>query len=157
MTLGRVQCCRPILETICQQMKGLPFLPFSQEEILVMLLSRVSRVRLFTTPWTAAYQAPPSMGFFAINCPNHNAKLQTNKSKNKCEKVWLLSLVRLFVIPWTVAQQAPLTMEISSKNTRGNSHSLLQRIFPTQRSNPHLLCLLSWQVGSLPLASPGKP
>ena len=23
-----------------------------------------SRVRLFTTPWTAAYQAPPSMGFF---------------------------------------------------------------------------------------------
>ena len=24
----------------------------------------LSRVRLFTTPWTAAYQAPPSMGFF---------------------------------------------------------------------------------------------
>ena len=23
----------------------------------------LSRVRLFTTPWTAAYQAPPSMGF----------------------------------------------------------------------------------------------
>ena len=24
----------------------------------------LSHVRLFTTPWTAAYQAPPSMGFF---------------------------------------------------------------------------------------------
>ena len=24
----------------------------------------LSRVRLFVTPWTAAYQAPPSMGFF---------------------------------------------------------------------------------------------
>ena len=24
----------------------------------------LSRVRLFTTPWTAAYQAPPSKGFF---------------------------------------------------------------------------------------------
>ena len=24
----------------------------------------LSRVRLFATPWTAAYQAPPSMGFF---------------------------------------------------------------------------------------------
>ena len=24
----------------------------------------LSRVRLFPTPWTAAYQAPPSMGFF---------------------------------------------------------------------------------------------
>ena len=23
----------------------------------------LSRVRLFATPWTAAYQAPPSMGF----------------------------------------------------------------------------------------------
>ena len=24
----------------------------------------LSRVRLFPTPWTAAYQTPPSMGFF---------------------------------------------------------------------------------------------
>ena len=27
------------------------------------LLSRFNRVRLCSTPWTAAYQAPPSMGF----------------------------------------------------------------------------------------------
>ena len=33
---------------------------------------------------------------------------------------------------------------------------LLQRIFPTQGSNPHLLHLLHWQVGSLPLSPPGK-
>jgi len=31
--------------------------------LLLLLLSRFSRVRLFETPWTAAYQAPPSMGF----------------------------------------------------------------------------------------------
>ena len=30
-------------------------------------------------------------------------------------------------------------------------------IFPTQGSNLGLLCLLFWQVGSLPLAPPGKP
>ena len=30
---------------------------------MLLLLSRFSRVRLFPTPWTAAYQAPPSMGF----------------------------------------------------------------------------------------------
>ena len=30
-------------------------------------------------------------------------------------------------------------------------------VFPTQRSNLLLLCLLHWQVGSLPLAQPGKP
>ena len=29
----------------------------------MLLLSRFSRVRLLVTPWTAAYQAPPSMGF----------------------------------------------------------------------------------------------
>ena len=30
-------------------------------------------------------------------------------------------------------------------------------IFPTQGSNPCLLCLLHWQAGSLPLSPPGKP
>ena len=30
---------------------------------LLLLLSRFSRVRLFATPWTAADQAPPSLGF----------------------------------------------------------------------------------------------
>ena len=30
---------------------------------MLLLLSRFSRVRLLVTPWTAAYQAPPSMGF----------------------------------------------------------------------------------------------
>ena len=34
-------------------------------------------------------------------------------------------------------------------------HFLLQGIF-LQGSNPHLLCLLRWQAGSLPLAPPGK-
>ena len=31
--------------------------------LLLLLLSRFSRVWLLVTPWTAAYQAPPSMGF----------------------------------------------------------------------------------------------
>ena len=43
------------------------------------------------------------------------------------------------------------------KNTRMGCHLLLQGIIPTQGLNPCLLCLLCWQVGSLPLASPGKP
>ena len=33
---------------------------------------------------------------------------------------------------------------------------LFQGIFLTQGSNMYLLCLLHWQVGSLPLAPPGK-
>ena len=31
--------------------------------LLLLLLNRFSRVRLLATPWTAAQQAPPSMGF----------------------------------------------------------------------------------------------
>ena len=43
------------------------------------------------------------------------------------------------------------------KNTEVGCHTLLQGIFSTQGSNLHLLCLLHWQAGSLPLASLGKP
>ena len=35
--------------------------------------------------------------------------------------------------------------------------ALLQGFFPTQGLNPHLLCLLHWEAGPLPLAPPGKP
>ena len=41
-------------------------------------------------------------------------------------------------------------------NTGVGCHALLQGIFPTQGSNPHLLCLLQWQAGSSPLVPPGK-
>ena len=43
------------------------------------------------------------------------------------------------------------------KNTVVGCHALFQGIFPTQGSNTHLLCLLYWQVDSLPLVPPGKP
>ena len=52
----------------------------------------------------------------------------------------------MFVCPW----------DSPGKNTRVDCHALLQGIFPTQGSNPHLLCLLCWQVGFLPLAPLGK-
>ena len=43
------------------------------------------------------------------------------------------------------------------KNTGVGCQALFQGIFPTQGSNLYLLCLLHWQVSSLPLAPPGKP
>ena len=43
------------------------------------------------------------------------------------------------------------------KNTGVGCHALLHGIFPTQRSNPSLLCFLHWQVSSLSLVPPGKP
>ena len=41
-------------------------------------------------------------------------------------------------------------------NTGVGRHAFLQGIFLTQGSNPHILCLLHWQVDSSPLAPPGK-
>ena len=45
----------------------------------------------------------------------------------------------------------------SGKNTGVGCHFLLQGIFPTQGSNPCLLCLLHWQADSLPLSHLGNP
>ena len=64
----------------------------------------------------------------------------------------------LFATPWTIPHQANLSMGFSRQESG--------LIFPspgtqdwvlTQGLNPRLLCLLHWQVGSLPLAQPGKP
>ena len=43
------------------------------------------------------------------------------------------------------------------KNAGVGFHALLQGIVLTQGSKPHLLRLLNWQEGSLPLAPAGKP
>ena len=53
----------------------------------------------------------------------------------------LLSHVLLFASLWTAAYQAPLR-DFSGKNIGVGCRFLLQGFFPTQRSKPHLLCLL---------------
>ena len=52
-----------------------------------------------------------------------------------------------FLCPW----------DCPAKNTGMGCHALLKGIFLTQGSNPHLLGLLHWEMGSLPLAPPMKP
>ena len=69
----------------------------------------------------------------------------------------LLSHVRLFGTPWTVAYQAPLYMGFSQQEYWSGCRLFLQRIFPTQGSNPCVLCLLHWQADSLSLCHLGSP
>ena len=38
------------------------------ESLMSMKVKSLSCVRLFVTPWTVAYQAPPSMGFSKQKC-----------------------------------------------------------------------------------------
>ena len=61
------------------------------------------------------------------------------------------------VIPRTVALLVPLPMGFFRQEYWSGCHFLLQGIFPIQRSNPGLLCLLHWQVDSLPLHHLGSP
>ena len=67
-----------------------------------------------------------------------------------------LQCVRLFVTLWTIAHQDPLSMGFSRQEYWSGLPCLPPRDLP-QESNRHLLRLLNWQVGSLPLMSPGKP
>ena len=52
----------------------------------MMLLSRFSRVRLFATPWTAAHQAPLSVGFgrqeYSRGLPLPSLPINTNLTKS---------------------------------------------------------------------------
>ena len=60
--------------------------------------------------------------------------------------------------PWTVTHQTFLSMEFSRQKYCGvGCHFLLHWIFLTQVSNPCLLHLLYWQVGSLLLYQLGSP
>ena len=67
------------------------------------------------------------------------------------------SHVQLFATLWTIAHQAPLCMGFSRQEYWSGLPCPPAGIFPTQGSNPRLLCLLHWQVGSLPLVPPGEP
>ena len=61
-----------------------------------------------------------------------------------CSGEHVLSRVQLFGTLWTVALPCP--WDSAGKNTEVGCHFLLQGIFPTQGSSPHLLHLLHWQA-----------
>ena len=60
------------------------------------------------------------------------------------------SCVQLCATLWTTGHQTPLPMGFSRQEYCSGFHAL-HGIFPTQGVNPHLLCLLHWQIGNLPL------
>ena len=62
------------------------------------------------------------------------------------------SRVWLFATPWLSLWGSSVRGDSPDKNTGMGCYALLQGIFQIQGLNPHwLLCLLHWQVGSLPL------
>jgi len=53
--------------------------------------------------------------------------------------------------------QAPLSMGFCKQDYWSGLPRPPSGVFPTQGSNPRLLCFLCWQAGPLPLVPPGKP
>ena len=65
----------------------------------------------------------------------------------------MLNPVRLFPTPWTVVHQAPCPWKFPGKSTGVGGHSLVQKIFLTQRLNLSLLhcrqILYHWATGKI--------
>ena len=122
-----------------------------------------SRVRLFATPWSAAHQAPLSMGFsrqeywsgspfptpgdlpdpgikpFSLTAPALAGRFFTTSATWGFVVVQSLSLVWLFMTPWTAAHQAPLSKGFPRQEYWSGLPFPSQGIFLTQESNPGLL------------------
>ena len=77
--------------------------------LLLLLLSRFSRVRLCATPETAAHHAPPIPGILQARSLEWVAISFSNAWKWKM-KMKSLSRVQLLATPWTAAYQAPPSM-----------------------------------------------
>ena len=74
-----------------------------------------------------------------------------------CVCAHALTRVWLFVTPRTVAAWLLCPWKFPGKNIGASCHFMLQRIFPSEGSSPHLLYILHWQVDSLPLGHWGNP
>ena len=84
---------------------------YSRLLLLLLLLSRFSRVWLCATPWMAAHQAPPSLGF---SRQEHWSGLPFPSPMHESEKwKWSCSVVSDLATPWTSPYQAPLSMGFS--------------------------------------------
>ena len=74
---------------------------FSSEWKWKVKVKPLSRVLLFATPWTAAYQAPPSMGFsrqeYWMGCLWLNWLNWTESKFSKCPLTFLLKTVSLLI------------------------------------------------------------
>ena len=77
--------------------------------LLLLLLSHFSRVQLCATPWMAAHQAAPSLGF---SRQEPWSGLPSPSPMHAC-MLSCFSRVRFCVTPWTAAHQAPLFTEFS--------------------------------------------
>ena len=96
----------------------------------------LSCVQLFATPWTVAYQAPPSMGF------SKWLRLRAYSTGDTASIPRGIEIGRspITFTLWTILiKYFSASIKKKKKNTGVGCHFLLQEIFPTQGSNLSLL------------------
>ena len=113
--------------------------------LLLLLLSRFSRVRLYATPWTAAHQAPPSLGFFR---QEHWSGLPFPSPMHESEKwKWSRSVVS---DPQQLHGLQPSRLlrpwDFPGKRTGVGCHCLLQSIFSFSVGCLFLFYVISFAV-----------
>ena len=121
-----------------------------------MKVKSLSRVQLFATPWTVAYQAPLSMGFYRqeywsglpfpspgdlpdsgikLRSPTLQANSLSSEPPRKPTMLLLLllqshvSCVQLCATPWTEAHHAPLSLGFSRLEQLTDSERKEQNLF----------------------------
>ena len=84
----------------------------------------------------------------------HSGKLSVfgRKEAGCLSVLQICHYILLVTVEWDFS-----TMALGLYHTGVGYHALFQGIFPTQGSKPNLLCLLLWQLGSLPLVPPHLP
>ena len=80
----------------------------SESEVAQLCLT----LRLLATPWTAAYQAPSSMGFSRQKYWTE-VPFPSPIHESESEVAHLCPTLRLLATPWTAAYQAPSSMGFS--------------------------------------------
>ena len=96
--------------------------------LLLLLLSRFSRVRLFATPETAAHQAPPSLGF---SRQEHWSGLPFPSQMHESEKgKWSRSVMSKSYRPHGLQPSRVLRpWDLPGKSTRVGCHSRISNMF----------------------------
>ena len=128
----------------------------------------ISCVWLFVTPWTVASQAPLSMGFSRQEYTQARWHLELTITptlqwgpQSLWHPLWVSPSIWLWNISPAPGVPSPTAQASVLSSTPAHIPAwvflilpplcfLLQWVFPTLGSNPHLFCLLHWQAGSWP-------
>ena len=127
----------------------------------------LSRVRLLATPWTAAYPAPPSMGFSRqeywsrVPLPSPCICIFLHFKLYICSVVFCVlssfSCVWLFATLWTVAHQAPLSMGFFRQEYWNGLQCPPAEDLPNPGTEPASPASNPLKADSLSTDPPGKP